>query len=175
MTKMMFSTGAVVAAAGVAYTYLSKLTFFTGAKYYVSQQLAQMQMHYYNKDRIKRAAKTSGDDRLPKVVEKIFEAYEKDIKYDKWCWIKYKDGDKIKWMCVEKKDNICKNQKFGGIFPPIATLEQTVEPCTDPPDASNWEINWKNIFVGYGKGYLSDLEYNVLQLEALEQDLALKL
>lgn len=172
----MFSTGAaVVAAAGVAYTYLSKLSFFTGAKYYVSQQLAQMQMHYYNKDRIMKAAKASGDNRLPKVVEKIFEAYEKDIQYDKWCWIKYKKGDEIKWVCVEKKDDVCKTQKFGGIFPPIATLEHTVDVCTSPPDVSNWEINWKNIFVGYGKGYLSDLEYNVLQLEALEQDLALKL
>ena len=78
-------------------------------------------------------------------------------------------------MCVEKKDDICKNQKFGGIFPPIAALEHTVDVCTNPPDVSNWEINWKNIFVGYGKGYLSDLEYNVLQLEALEQDMALKL
>ena len=90
----MFSTGAaVVAAAGVAYNYLSKLTFFTGAKYYVSQQLAQMQMHYYNKDRIMKAAKATGDKRLPKVVDNIFKSYKKDIQYDKYCWIKYKQGD----------------------------------------------------------------------------------
>ena len=172
----MFSTGAaVVAAAGVAYTYLSKLSFFTGAKYYVSQQLAQMQMHHYNKVRIRKAAVKTLDTRLPKLVDKIFEAYEKDIKYDKWCWIKYKDGEEIKWMCVAKKNDICKTQKFGGIFPPVATLEHTVEVCKNPPKDTNWLSNWKDIFKGYGEGYFSDLEYNVLQLEALEQDLALKL
>ena len=52
MNSMLASLSAAGALVGVAWGYLSKLTFFTGAKYYVSQQLAQMQVHHYNKKSI---------------------------------------------------------------------------------------------------------------------------
>jgi hypothetical protein len=160
-----------LAAVGVAWGYLSKLTFLSGAKYYVSQQLAQMQMHFFNKDHILRAAKASKDKRLPALVKQIFEDYKKDIHFDDWCWIKNSDG---KWQCVKQKDKqICPGEKFGGIFPPIATLENTVKVCNNFKEQKSWLNTWSNVVKGYGTGYLSNLEYYVLQLEALEQDMAI--
>ena len=156
---------------GVAWGYLSQLSILSGAKYYVSQQLAQMQMHFYNKDRILKAAKATNDKRLPKLATKIFEDYKKDIGFYKWCWIKDSSN---KWQCINQKNtNICPGEKFGGIFPPIASLESTVKVCTNVKAEERWLEKWKNIFKGYGKGYLSNLEYYVLQLEALEQDMAI--
>ena len=78
-----------IAVAGLAWGYLSKLSFLSGAKYYVSQQLAQMQMHFYNKDRILKAAKATKDDRLPPLVNKIFEDYKKDIDFYTNCKNRY--------------------------------------------------------------------------------------
>lgn len=160
------------AAVGVAWTYLSNLSFFSGAKYYVSQQLAQMQMHYFNKDNIIRAAKASKDKRLPNLVKTIFENYKKDIYYDEWCWIKSNNG---KWHCVKqrKDEPICPGEKFGGIFPPIASLASTVKVCNTFKAEEEWLEKWKNVLKGYSQGYLSNLEYYVLQLEALEQDMAI--
>lgn len=160
-----------IAVAGLAWGYLSKLSFLSGAKYYVSQQLAQMQMHFYNKDRILKAAKATKDDRLPPLVKKIFEDYKKDIDFYNWCWIKNSKGE---WQCINQKNtDICPGEKFGGIFPPIASLESTVKVCTNVKAEEQWLEKWQNIFKGYGKGYLSNLEYYVLQLEALEQDMAI--
>ena len=160
-----------LAAVGVAWGYLSQLSFFSGAKYYVSQQLAQMQMHFYNKERILKAAKATKDKRLPKLVRKIFKDYKKDIDFDNWCWIKDNNNQ---WKCINQKNtNICPGEKFGGIFPPIASLESTVNVCTNAKAEERWLEKWRNIFKGYGKGYLSNLEYYVLQLEALEQDMAI--
>jgi len=154
---------------GVAWGYLSQLTFFTGAKYYVSQQLAQMQVHHYNKFNVCQAAKNTKQDRFKKLVQQIFEDYERDIKYKEYCWIT--NGDD--WKCIENTKDICAIQKFGGIFPPIASLEHMVKPC-DAWSNKEWEKSeWAAVVNGYKDGYLSDLEYYVLQLEALEQDMAL--
>ena len=152
---------------GVAWGYLSKLTIFSGAKYYVSQQLAQMQVHHYNKYHIEQAAKQN--PRFKKLVAQIFEDYERDVKFKKWCWI----TNGTAWMCIGNNEGTCSQQKFGGIFPPIASLAHMVNPCDKWTEDKTWETPWLALINGYGKSYFSDLEYYVLQLEALEQDLAL--
>lgn len=153
---------------GVAWGYLSQLTFFTGAKYYVSQQLAQMQVHHYNKFNVCQAAKNTKQERFQNLVQQIFEDYEKGIRYKEYCWI----TNGTKWKCVKNDKGICSTQKFGGIFPPIASLEHMVTPC-EGWDEDKWFNGWCVVANGYKDGYLSDLEYYVLQLEALEQDMAL--
>ncbi len=168
MTSFLGALAAAGAMAGVAWGYLSKLTFFTGAKYYVSQQLAQMQVHHYNKFTICQAARNSKQDRFENLVQQIFEDYERDIKYKEYCWI----TNGTDWKCIKNGDGICKTQKFGGIFPPIASLEHMVEKC-DAWSDEKWESKWVAVVNGYKDGYLSDLEYYVLQLEALEQDMTL--
>jgi hypothetical protein len=165
----LFGTAAV---AGVAWGYLSKLSFVSNAKYYVSQQLAQMQAHYYNRFRIEFAARQR-DRKLGRLVEQIFEDYKKDIYFDEWCWIKIEKNGEYDWKCVKNGPLICPTEKFGGIFPPIASLESTVKPCSTKIKSNGWLTDWKNALKGYGTGYFSNLEYYVLQLEALEQDMAL--
>lgn len=169
MSSLLGAFAAAGAMAGVAWGYLSNLTFFSGAKYYVSQQLAQMQVHHYNKFNISKAAKDSKQDRFKNLVQQIFNDYEKGIKYNEYCWITNgKD-----WKCIENTDDICAAQKFGGIFPPIASLEHMIEPCEKWDDGKGWYKLWFKIANAYKDTYLSDLEYYVLQLEALEQDMAL--
>ena len=168
MTSMLASLSAVGALAGVAWGYLSKLTFFTGAKYYVSQQLAQMQVHHYNKFTICKAAKGIKQDRFKKLVQQIFKDYEEGIRYKEYCWI----TNGTDWKCIENTKDICATQKFGGIFPPIASLEHMVQKC-DKWNEGTWESKWLAVAKGYKDTYLSDLEYYVLQLEALEQDMTL--
>ena len=166
----MGAFAAAGAVAGVAWGYLSKLTFFSEAKYYVSQQLAQMQVHHYNKFHICKAAKDSNQHRFKNLVEQIFKDYEEGIQYTKYCWITNgKD-----WKCIENDENICSTQKFGGIFPPIASLEHMIEPCKKWDDGKGWYKLWFKIANAYKDSYLSNLEYYVLQLEAAEQDMALK-
>ena len=169
MNSMLASLSAAGALVGVAWGYLSKLTFFTGAKYYVSQQLAQMQVHHYNKKSITDAAKASNQDRFQNLVQQIFKDYEDGIKYKQYCWI----TNGTKWKCIENSTNICGTQKFGGIFPPIASLEHMVKPCELWKDGSDWETPWLKVANAYKDSYLSDLEYYVLQLEAMEQDMAI--
>ena len=168
MNTILASLAAAGTLAGVAWGYLSKLSFFAGAKYYVSQQLAQMQVHHYNKFIIEKAAKDSRQERFRNLVNQIFKDYERDIKFTEWCWI----TNGKKWKCVKNNEGICPTQKFGGVFPPIASLEHMVKPC-DKWSNDKWEESWLAVVNGYKDGYLSDLEYYVLQLEALEQDMAL--
>lgn len=164
----MGAFAAAGAVAGVAWGYLSKLTFFSGAKYYVSQQLAQMQVHHYNKYHICKAAKDSKQDRFKNLVKQIFKDYENGIQYNEYCWI----TNGKKWKCIKNSKDICSKQKFGGIFPPIASLEHMIEPCEKWDDGKEWYKLWFKIANAYKDSYLSDLEYYVLQLEALEQDMA---
>jgi len=155
-----------------------------GAKYYVTQQLAQMQAHYVNERYILRRAEISSNPRLLTIVQDIFAEYEKAIKKDEWCWVKQKG----ELFCIPMKDGkmttknvtICAEQRFDGIFPPIASLANVMKECTTRDiKPINWYKEWENSISaavkGYGEGYLSNLEYNVLQLEALEQDIAIEL
>ena len=160
------------AAAVSAWTYLSYIQPVAGAKYYVSQQLAQMQIHRFNKYMIIKASEK--DRKLQKLIVQIFKDYEKDIEFDKWCWVKHTTSGKTAWACVRKNKypGLRKNQRFGGIFPPIASLESTIEDCGIQITERTWLNEWKNAVKGYATGYFSNLEYYVLQLEALEQDMS---
>lgn len=164
--------GTATAAVISAWGYLSYIKPVAGAKYYVSQQLAQMQIHRFNKHMIIKACRK--DPKLQKLIKQIFEDYEKDIEFDSWCWVKHSTGGKTAWACIPKNKypGLRKNQRFGGIFPPIASLESTIEDCGITLTESTWLNEWKNAVKGYAAGYFSNLEYYVLQLEALEQDMS---
>lgn len=171
MSGVLWGTAAA-AAVSAAWGYLSYIKPVAGAKYYVSQQLAQMQVHRFNKHMIIKACKK--DPKLQKLIVNIFKDYERDIEFDKWCWVKHKKGSRTAWACVLKSryPTLRKNQRFGGIFPPIASLESTIEDCGVTITESTWLDEWKNAFKGYATGYFSNLEYYVLELEALEQDMS---
>lgn len=155
-----------------AFGYIKYIQPIIGANYYVSQQLAQMQAHRFNRHLIIKACKK--DPRLQKLIIRIFKDYEKDIEFDIWCWIKHSTGGKTQWACVEKRryPQLRANQRFGGIFPPIACLESTIEDSGLQINESTWLNAWKNKIKGIATGYFSNLEYYVLQLEALEQDMS---
>ena len=153
-----------------AWGYLTYIQPAIGAKYYVSQQLAQMQAHRFNKARILQACR--GETRLRKLVEQIFKDYERDIEFKKWCWVKTKKNNKTKWACLQNAAHIGHRQKFHGIFPPIASLESTIEYCDEDIPESTWLNKWKSAFKGYATGYFSNLENYVPQLEAIEQDMS---
>lgn len=146
------------------------------AKYYVTQQLAQMQAHNINRDKIKRKAKGRS---LP-VIEKIFKRYNELIKANEWAWIK-KGGEihavKIKDKNVKDakgKYHKCKKGMHYGVFPPTSTMEASLTEC-------KWEIDLdrdylpalKKEMAAFVEAYASDLEYWVLTLEALLQDMAI--
>lgn len=153
-------------------TYLGYVAKVLGVKYYVSQQISQMQAHYLNKDRIVLAA-SRFDNKTRALVINIFKDYERDILSNDWCWIKTAEG----MHCVQKKDyDVCEKERFDGIFPPIASIEHTIKKCSKRID-TKWKTTWENkvnIWAkGYGKGFVSNLEFYVLQLEALEKDITL--
>lgn len=174
---------AVWAGAIVTSGYIAKALSILNVKYYVSQQLAQMQAHRLNKDSIISAAKRGG---MGKVVAQIFKDYDRDIKADKWCWVKV-DNDImcipiVNGRLVSKRKGvpgitICPKQRHNGIFPPIASIANALEPCTVDLKSKrlSWLEDWKKTLQSYATGYLSNLEFYVLQLEAIEQDLNLAL
>ena len=79
MTSILLGTAAAVVS---AWGYLSYIKPVSGAKYYVSQQLAQMQVHRFNKHMIIKASKK--DPKLQKLIKQIFKDYEKDISCQSW-------------------------------------------------------------------------------------------
>ena len=145
-------------------------TIFTG-KYYVEQQLAKMQVHRLNKKQlIEKATKT----RSEKLIKSIFDEYDKEIQAKKWRWIKKKN----KLHCYRKTNdkNVCGESFHDGIFPPIAAIAATMQSCNDV--IRYQEANVKDLMKdltatlqAWGTTY-TNLEYWVLQLEALEQDMA---
>lgn len=153
---------------------VSGLGSIFGAKYYVSQQLAQMQAHRINKDALLK--KVSGKSRI--VMAEIFNQYDKQIESDKWCWVK--KGNKMHVIEMNngrlknKNVRICSSQRHDGIFPPIAAIASSMQECPTKMDINNNTFNevtekMKNWVTAYS----SNLEYWVLQLEALEQDIAI--
>lgn len=147
------------------------------AKYYVTQQLAQMQAHNLNREKIKWKAK--GRRSLP-VIEKIFTRYDKLIKADEWAWIK-KEGKihavKIKNKTVKDAKgeyHRCSKGMHYGVFPPTPTMEASLTEC-------KWEIDLDKDYMdrlkvemaNFVETYTSNLEYWVLTLEALLQDMAI--
>tara|TARA_B100001057_G_C22844907_1_gene948580 strand:+ start:227 stop:787 length:561 start_codon:yes stop_codon:yes gene_type:complete len=177
---------AVWSGAVITSGYIAKALNILNVKYYVSQQLAQIQAHSLNKDSIIQAATRGG---MGKVVKQIFKDYEHDIQADKWCWVKVGNDVMcipiVKGRLVSKRKGIpgitiCPDQRHNGIFPPIASIANALEPCTVDTtllkeNRLGWLEDWKKTLQSYATGYLSNLEFYVLQLEALEQDLSLKL
>ena len=153
----------------------SALAGIFSAKYYVTQQLTQMQAHYLNRDHIIKH--TIGPSK--RVVSRIFNDYEKEIEVDKWCWIK-KDGElhvipMNNGYVRNKHVKICENQRFNGIFPPIAAIASAMDECGTRLDIQNgWMSEAKGRMKHWMSAYVSNLEYWVLQLEAIEQDMSLE-
>ena len=167
-----------IATAATIWGYMAMFKPITDSRHYVSQQLAQMQAHRYNKQFILIAAKNIDSNNnnnrhsLELLIKQIFDDYDKMIQAEKWCWIK-KDN---KIICVNKTINkdICKTQRHNGIFPPLAGLEKMLQPCTINIDSTNWKRKWETAAQAYAKiTYMSSLEYYIYQLEALEQDMAI--
>ena len=157
----MFSWAAVGSVAD------SVKTIFAG-KYYVEQQLAKMQVHrLHKKQLIEKATKP----RSRELIESIFDEYDNQIQSTKWRWIK--KGDKL--HCYRKedvKDKTCNSSFHDGIFPPIAAIAATMKNCKDV--IPHEEVNVNDVTAtlqAWGTTY-TNLEYWVLQLEALEQDMA---
>ena len=146
------------------------------AKYYVTQQLAQMQAHILNREKIKRMAR--GQSLL--VIEQIFEQYDKFIKADEWAWVK-KEGNvyavkikKRKFKDAKGKYHKCKSGMHYGVFPPTPTVEASLTECKWDIDLSRDYLSaLKEEMKKFVEGYASNLEYWVLTLEALLQDMAI--
>tara|TARA_B000000441_G_scaffold77205_1_gene52401 strand:- start:55 stop:573 length:519 start_codon:yes stop_codon:yes gene_type:complete len=148
------------------------------AKYYVTQQLAQMQAHNINRDNI--VAKAGGPSK--KVIKEIFKQYDKLIQAQKWAWVK-KKGEVYAVQTQNKavkdingKYHNCKMRMHYGVFPPTPTIEASLTECEE-----KWEIDVdedylpavKKEMAGFVNAYASNLEYWVLTLEALLQDMAI--
>ena len=146
------------------------------AKYYVTQQLAQMQAHNLNRDKIKRKAKGRS---LP-VIEEIFKQYDELIQAKKWVWVKKKgevyavkiEGKKL--TDARGKKRICSRGMHYGVFPPTPTVEAWLTECEYEIDLNNDYLPAiKKEMAAFVEAYASNLEYWVLTLEALLQDMAI--
>lgn len=163
---MILSVGAVLG-------YIGQI--FAG-KYYVTQQLAQMQAHNINRNAL--IEKSTG--KTKKIITQIFNDYDKEIEAFNWCWVKQKN----QLRCVPmsngkmrgKNVTICESQRHDGIFPPLAAIAQSMGECTTRiGDTGNAFSVTKEKMKNWGQAYASNLEFWVLQLEALEQDMAITL
>ena len=174
----MFSALSAVytAVAGPVNILISILGGANSVNYYVAQQLAQMQAHHLNKDMIISKA----DGKTKELIIKIFQKYEKEIESKNWCWIK-KEGElhaipMNNGFVRGKRVKICEEERFDGIFPPLAAIGDTMKECGTRVDVDEvWLEELKAKLKNTAAAYISDLEYWVLQLEALEQDMALNL
>lgn len=146
-----------------------------GTKYYVSQQLAQMQAHSLNRQRI--IDKASGPSK--KVILDIFQRYDKAIRADEYAWIKKNGLTLIRLQDGKTRSKggglitPCDENIHRGIFPPIDGIEATLVECKSNISNQVGIQDWAIQFSSFLKSYVSNLEYWVLTLEALEQDLAL--
>lgn len=168
---------------------VSSITSIFSAKYYVSQQLAQMQAHNLNRERI--IDKAGDGTATQKVIQDIFEKYDKAILADKYGWIKVlckenKNGEEICELRLIKLDdegrtlssgrgkiNPCDGQIHKGIFPPSDSIEAALEKCKSNIAQQRDYKDLVQEYSSFAKTYLSNIEYWILTLEALEQDMAL--
>lgn len=156
---------------------VSSITSIFSAKYYVSQQLAQMQAHNLNRKRIIQKAKGA----TKRVIKDIFEKYDKAILADQYGWIKKRNklhlielDDKGKTLSSGGGKIIpCKGEFHRGIFPPSDGIEAALEECTSNIAQQRSYRELIQEYSSFAKTYVSNLEYWILTLEALEQDMAL--
>ena len=155
---------------------LSSVRNAMAAKYYVSQQLSQMQAHNLNRKTIIGKANPVSK----KVIEDIFKRYDEAIQSTDYAWIKQKN----ELVLIKLKDGLtrsggggmvkpCDENFHRGIFPPMDGIEATLDECKtqlgDELDYNDWLTQYRAFITSY----VSNLEYWVLTLEALEQDMAL--
>ncbi len=152
------------------------------AKYYVTQQLAQMQAHNLNRDKIiDKASKPS-----KQVIKTIFREYDIFIKANEWAWVKKKgevyaikitkrDHKKGRWYKdVNNVYRMCSKGMHYGVFPPTPAVEASLGKCEKVPDEEEaYMESLKEEMKKFVEGYASNLEYWVLTLEALLQDMAI--
>lgn len=156
---------------------VSSITSIFSAKYYVSQQLAQMQAHNLNRKRIIDKAEGA----TKRVIQDIFEKYDKAILADQYGWIKKRNklhliklDDKGRTLSSGRgKINPCKGQIHKGIFPPSDSIEAALTECESNIAQQRNYTDLVQEYSSFAKTYLSNLEYWILTLEALEQDMAL--
>ena len=147
------------------------------AKYYVTQQLAQMQAHNLNRKNILKKATGKSE----KVIKEIFEKYDALIDIENWGWIR--EGDKAyavkledgEFIDKENKKRECSNEMHFGIFPPTPAVIASLPDCQYNLDfEENYYEGLKEEVTGFAELYASDIEYYVLTLEALLQDMAIQ-
>ena len=155
---------------------LSSVRNAMAAKYYVSQQLSQMQAHNLNRKTIIDKANPMSK----KVIEDIFKRYDEAIQSKDYAWIKQKN----QLVLIKLKDgkalssgggmvNPCNENFHRGIFPPMDGIEATLDDCTTELGVELDYNDWLTQYRAFITSYVSNLEYWVLTLEALEQDMAL--
>ncbi len=159
---------------------VSSITSIFSAKYYVSQQLAQMQAHNLNRKRI--IDKAGDGTATQRVIQDIFEKYDKAILADQYGWIKKRNklhlielDDKGKTLSSGGGKIIpCKGEFHRGIFPPSDGIEAALEECTS--NVKVYQLTYEALgkkYETFARTYVSNIEYWILTLEALEQDMAL--
>lgn len=155
---------------------LSSVRNAMAAKYYVSQQLSQMQAHNLNREIIIDKANPASK----KVIEDIFNRYDKAIQSNNYAWVKQKN----ELILIKLNDDKTRSSGGGmvtpcdenfhrGIFPPMDGIEATLDECKTKLGTELSYKDWAIQFSAFIASYLSNLEYWILTLEALEQDMAL--
>ena len=147
-----------------------------------------MQAHNLNRKRI--IDKAGDGTATQRVIEDIFEKYDKAILADQYGWIKVckknKNGKEICELHLIKLDdkgktlssgrgkiNPCDGQIHKGIFPPSDSIEAALEKCKSSVAQQRSYNELIQEYSSFAKTYVSNLEYWILTLEALEQDMAL--
>lgn len=157
---------------------VSSITSIFSAKYYVSQQLAQMQAHNLNRKLIIEKAEGA----TKRVIQDIFEKYDKAILADQYGWIKKRNKLHLIELDDEGKTlspgggkiNPCEGEFHRGIFPPSDGIEAALEECKSK--VKIYQLTYEALgkkYETFARTYVSNIEYWILTLEALEQDMAL--
>jgi hypothetical protein len=155
---------------------LSGIGQIFNAKYYVTQQLAQMQAHNLNRKNIIK--KSKGPSK--KVIEEIFKKYDELIDAKSWAWIR--QGNTTYAVKLENgtfKDifgnpQVCSTGIHYGIFPPTPAVIASLTDCQYNLDFDkDYYEGLTEKVTGFAEAYASNIEYYVLSLEALLQDMAI--
>jgi hypothetical protein len=153
----------------IAWTLIDLGKFWKSQNYYVNQQVMQMQAHYLNKKALIRTAK----GRTQQVVQEIFDQYERTIRANACCWVKTDKlhlvkmrGDRIKTNNGWSKPTCYVHR---GFFPPSMPIYESMSTCKKQIDTTNGVSFTENATL---VSAWNQMEFLVLQLEALEQDMA---
>lgn len=139
-----------------------------------------MQAHNLNRERI--IDKAGDGTATQRVIQDIFKKYDKAILADKYGWVKKSNElhliklyDKGRTLSSGGgKITPCEGEFHRGIFPPSDGIEAALEECKSKVkiDQLTYESLGKK-YETFARTYVSNIEYWILTLEALEQDMAL--